>query len=328
MTVQRTSHPRRREGKPYWEYRCKRGTVADGTAGRRAVCHQTVTAASLDADVWAHVLRLADADEEVIQAAMASWEARVSARRAREAAQLRTAEHVLDMASRDEANARRTLTAETDERYAARLRVDWKAAVQALEKAEAQLATLQERFAHDPAAEAYADVTAWAREWRHHLTTEATYAEKRQALHRLGLRIFVAPTDPDAAHPKRDRHFIVVLGWPQGVKQAVPWTVNPLVPGGCEAYLAQYYPGLEDDRSEVAHLVPAESLDSTEAPGEEVTLAGVPGWRRTRQPAVPPLVTAVGKALGETIGHTDRMGNTDDANDAGDANNPFLSSSR
>jgi site-specific DNA recombinase len=325
MTVQRESHPRRYGGKPYWEYRCKRGTVADGTAGRRAVCHQTITAAPLDADVWAHVVRLADADEEVIQAAMASWEARVGAHRAREAAQLRRAEHLVETARRDEANARRTLTAETDEHYAARLRLDWKQTVQALEKAETQLATLRERIAHDPGTKAYAEVTTWAQDWRKHLSTEATYAEKRQALHRLGLRVFVAPIDPDAAHPKRDRHFIVVLGWPQGVKQAIPWTVNPLVPGGYKAYLAQYYPGLEDDRSELAHLVPAETPDSTEAPGEEVTVAGVPGGRLRRPPAVPSLAATVGKALGE-IGQTDAMGTTDDANDSGDANTPSTSS--
>lgn len=129
----------------------------------------------------------------------------------------------------------------------------------------------------NPTAESYAEVAAWAQDWRRHLRTEATYAEKRQALHVLGLRVFVMPIDPDAAHPKRDRHFIVVLGWPQGVKQAVPWTVNPLVPGRYEAYLAEYYPGLEDDRSEVARLVPVETSDSSEAAGEEGTPAGVPG---------------------------------------------------
>lgn len=102
----------------------------------------------------------------------------------------------------------------------------------ALEAAEKRMADLQDQMAHDPATHAYNEVTAWARDWRSRLNPETPYGVKRQALHQLGLRVFVAPIEPDAAHPKRDRHFVVVVGRPQGVKQAIPWAVLPLIPGG------------------------------------------------------------------------------------------------
>jgi hypothetical protein len=240
-------------------------------------CGQSIATAPLDEEVWAHVLRLVAADEEVIETAMASWRTRVGKRQHQEAAALRTANHVLKMAQRDEANARRVYQTETDERYAARLRVDWQAAVDALEDAEARVAALQEEIAHDPAQRAYEGMLAWARDWRQRLSPESPYAERRQALHVLGLRVFVAPPE----NPKRvavgargfkggeARHFVVVVGWPQGVRQAIPWTVTPLGASGLEsAYLAENFPGLEilaeeaaDHHgmySEVARLVPAD----------------------------------------------------------------------
>jgi DNA invertase Pin-like site-specific DNA recombinase len=263
-----------------YAYFCQHLSNAPGHL-RADHCGQSISAVPLDGEVWEHVLRLSDEDEDVIETAMREWRKRLTSREASERAALRNAKHLLEMARRDEANKRRTLHGETDEHYAAQLRVDWKAAVDVREQAEARLADLEEQLARDPAQRAYADMLAWARDWRHRLSPDTPYAERRQALQILGLRVFVYP----AEHSGRaglaaqgmaggePRHFVVVVGWPQGVRQAIPGTVNPLAPeweesGYPGAYLAEYFPGLEilDEAaadhhgmySEVARLVPAD----------------------------------------------------------------------
>lgn len=178
-------HPEKR-----FAYRCVNISSAPGHR-RPDHCGQSIAAAPLDAEVWAHVVRLAH-EEAVLDEAMARYAARMERHHAREAAALRAAEHHYEMAQRDEANSLRTLTEETDEHYKARLRVQWKEAVAALEAAEAHLVAVQEQFARDRASEAYADVSAWAQEVRGRIAS-ASYAEKRQMLHRLGLRVLSRP---------------------------------------------------------------------------------------------------------------------------------------
>lgn len=312
MTTYRQHHDsRRKERGTYAAYICRKGN----TVGGRERCGQSIAAATLDAQVWAHVERLA-ANQSVAERAMARWYTRFDQQRQRQAAALTTAEEVVRNAAQDEAHARRTLTEMEDERYKARLRLQWQEAVDHLEMVEARLVALKEEMGRDTTLQQYANLQAWAAEWRSRVAT-ATYADKRQALHRLGLRVFVSP----AREPLKvmragrglpggeQRRYFVVVGWPAGVRRALPGLPVPLVDA---VHPQWYYPAAlaaGTDSAEVARVLDTGDFPDIDTWESETTFWLVPTeeygellQQGLEEQAAADYASALGDTLGETLG--------------------------
>jgi DNA invertase Pin-like site-specific DNA recombinase len=274
MSTQRFTRKHVNHDQPYWVYRCRKSDKA-GTAqyppddiAARGYCNQSIRADTLDAEVWAHVVHLAE-DERVAEAALTRYYQRTAKGRASLDAAHGTAVAILRAAEDETTRLVDAVSRERDERLLARLRTLYHAAQEHEDKARDALAALEEQQAHDPAEQQYADFTTWAREWRAGIRT-ATPSGRRQHLHRLSLRVFVWPAETTNPHVKR--RFTVLLGWPQGIRRALPWLPVPLmegevapapVPGKRYAsydasqyqYMLSYLPELGDDHSEVAQVV-------------------------------------------------------------------------
>jgi hypothetical protein len=68
---------------------------------------------------------------------------------------------------------------------------------------------------HDPHLQQLASIHEWAAEWRGSIHT-LDYEARRRTLHRLGLRVIMFHGTPNK------RRYLIVLGWPDGVRTAEP----------------------------------------------------------------------------------------------------------
>jgi DNA invertase Pin-like site-specific DNA recombinase len=287
QTQHKASGTRYSESPYYYAYLCRRENAYHG----RTRCGQSIAAEVVDAAVWRHVVRLAH-EPELLEVAMAGWHTHARGVQQRRQQSLQNATSALHEAERDEQMSFRSYNEQTDARMRARAHAQWQTDVERMQAAEEHLARLTAEMANDPIEAQYSDMTAWAREWQHRVETES-YDAKRQALHRLRLRVFVTPAESATKVMQAARvgtrvaggevrQFAVLLGWPAGVKMAEPWTMRPMVDGRVdEQYTVGEFWGTteetETSESALAWVTPAN--------GQEAGLT--------------PFKALVGEALGE-----------------------------
>jgi site-specific DNA recombinase len=186
----------------------------------KPACGVSIQAQIIDPVVWKLVKLLAD-EPEVAEQAFAHWRATSEWRRRVLDERLESAERRVQGLTQEYENWMAAVGNTRDAAIQADVLLRAQRSHETLAKAQAHRDDVRDQLHHDPHLQQLADIQEWAAEWRTSIHA-FDYEARRRTLHRLGLRVVMFRGTPNK------RRYLIVLGWPEGVRTAEPHSARPV----------------------------------------------------------------------------------------------------